>query len=229
MDQRDGHYLWDLENPHGYGNRMGRYRTQVELDFIQRHLPSSSLRVLDVGGGSGRIGSVLQARGQRVTVIDKNPQALTLAKAKGLEEVVTCDILEYTGGNYDAVVCMEVMEYFSECGPLITKCAGFVKPAGVFVFCIINSQSWRFKMQQLRKNHSNASGFSRAEVTGQLQKNGFEVLEERGFQWCLARTGSDSRMVSVSAVIEKSLGLNRWLSQSPWLLYACQKKNDART
>ncbi len=207
---------------------MGRYRTQVELEFIQRHLPSAPLRVLDVGGGSGRIGSVLQTRGQQVTVVDKNPQALALAQGKGLAEVVTCDILEYSGRDYDAVVCMEVLEYFSDCGPVLAKCAGFVKPGGVFIFCIINSQSWRFKMQQMRKNHSNASGFSRAEVSGHLRKNGFQILEERGFQWCLARTGSDSPMVTVSAIIEKSLGLNRWLAQSPWLLYACRKTNVAR-
>ena len=223
LDQRDGLYLWDLENPHGYGNRMGRYRTRVELEFIQQHLPPPPQRVLDVGGGSGRFSNILQAQGHQITIVDKNPQALALARGKGLAAVVTSDILEYDGRDFEAVVCMEVLEYFEDCAPVIARCAGFLKPGGVFIFCIINSQSWRFRLQRWQKNDYQAAGFSPAEVKGHLQKNGFELMAMRGFQWCLARTGSDSRLVSLSAVVEKSLGLNRWLSQSPWLLYACRK------
>jgi hypothetical protein len=51
----------------------------------------------------------------------------------------------------------------------------------------------------------------------------FEVTGRKGFQWSLAQTGSDSRIVDASIWIEKGLGLQNWLSQSPWLLYACRK------
>ena len=78
-------------------------------------------------------------------------------------------------------------------------------------------------MQRWRHKTSYAAGFSRAQLAGALRHSGFEILEERGFQWSLARTGSNSRLVTVSAVLEKALGLNRWLAQSPWLLYACRK------
>lgn len=202
---------------------MGHYRTRVEADFILRHLPAAAQSVLDVGGGAGRLGSVLHAQGHRVTVLDKNSQALELAKEKGLANAVVCNILDFDGSGFDAVVCMEVLEYFKDCAPVIAKCASFARPGGVFVFCIINSGSWRFKLQQLQKNHSGAQAYSQPEVARILSQHGFEILEQRGFQWCLARTGSDSPMVTVSAVIEKTLGLNRWLAQSPWLLYACRK------
>ena len=87
-DIQDGQYKWDLENPHGYGNRMGRYRTRVECDFMRRHLAAPPLRVLDVGGGSGRLGKFFISLGHRVTIVDCNPLAIAMAGAIGLERAV---------------------------------------------------------------------------------------------------------------------------------------------
>ena len=223
LDHKDGLYLWDLNNPHGYGNRMGRYRTQVEADFILRHLPATPQSVLDAGGGAGRIGSILQARGHRVTLLDKNPQAAEMARKKKLDRVLVGDILDFSEAGFEAVVCMEVLEYFKDCGPVIAKCAEFTQTGGLFIFCIINSDSWRFKLQQLRKNHSDATGFPRSVVEAHLLKNGFEIKARQGFQWTLLRTGSDNWLVNFFRALEQMPGLRNWPGQSPWLLYACRK------
>ena len=223
LDIHDGQYIWDLTNPHGYGNRMGRYRTRVECDFMRRHLGPPPQRVLDVGGGSGRLGGFLKSLGHRVTVVDSNPLAIAMAATKGLEQAVVCDVLEYDGRDFDVVVCMEVIEYFADCGPVIAKCGQFTRPGGLFLFCIINAQSWRFQLQKLKPSDYRARAFSLATMAQATQAAGFEILERRGFQWCLAPTGSDSRMVTVSNAIEAGLGLHRWHAQSPWLLYACRK------
>ena len=132
-------------------------------------------------------------------------------------------MLEYDGRDFDVVVAMEMIEYFEDCGPVIAKCAEFTKPGGVFMFCVINAGSWRFQMQKFKASDYRAHAFAPAAVARALQTSGFEILERRGFQWCLAPTGSDSRLVTLSAGIEKTLGLHRWLAQSPWLLYACRK------
>lgn len=222
-DLRDGQYMWDLNNPYGYGNRMGRYRTQVECDFMRGHLGVAPQRILDVGGGSGRLGQFFKDLGHRVTVVDRNPLAIEMAAAKGLEGAVVCDVLAYDGRDFDVTVCMEVIEYFPQCAPVIAKCAEFTKPGGIFLFCIINAQSWRFQLQRLKNNEHKANAFSLAEVEAATSAAGFEIIERRGFQWCLAPTGSDSRMVTVSVAFERWFGLQRWHSQSPWLLYACRK------
>jgi hypothetical protein len=55
-------YIWDVENPEGYGNRIGRYRTEIESRFMFDHLGplgTSPLRILDMGGGSGRFGGAI--------------------------------------------------------------------------------------------------------------------------------------------------------------------------
>ena len=100
LDEKEGRYLWDLAHPSGYGNRMGRYRTQVELEFLFRHLPAARSRVLDVGGGSGRLGAVMSARGHEVTLLDKNPQALALAAGKGLARTVQADFRDFAEKDF---------------------------------------------------------------------------------------------------------------------------------
>jgi 2-polyprenyl-3-methyl-5-hydroxy-6-metoxy-1,4-benzoquinol methylase len=220
-------YLWDVDNPGGYANRMGRYRTRVESDFLFRHLADSPLRILDVGGGSGRLGGMLASRGHHVTLIDKNPEAIALAKEKGIQRAVVCDIADFHEGNFDCAVCMEVIEYFEDCSHVISKANQFLKIGGTFVFCVLNSKSWRFRLRALSNDGFNANAFTIEEIERCLKRHGFEVTERQGFQWSLARTASDSVFVDISALIEKSLGLQKWLAQSPWLLYACRKVADA--
>jgi hypothetical protein len=77
-DRGELRYIWDEENPEGYANRIGRYRTDVESRFLFDHLGPSPLRILDMGGGSGRFGGALSDRGHDVTLIDKNPEAVAL-------------------------------------------------------------------------------------------------------------------------------------------------------
>jgi len=220
-------YLWDADNPRGYANRVGRYRTKIETDFLLRHVGAPSQRVLDMGGGSGRLGRELVTRGHRVTLIDKNPEAIALAKGKGIQHALVSDLADFNESNFDCAVCMEVIEYFTDCSPVISKANQVLKTGGTFVFCILNSKSWRFRLRALSNDGFNANAFTIEEIESCLKRHGFEVTEREGFQWSLARTASDSVFVDISARIEKSLGLQKWLSQSPWLLYACRKTADA--
>ena len=216
-------YLWDQDNPHGYANRIGRYRTKVESDFLFDYLGQSPQRILDLGGGSGRFGGVLSSHGHHVTLIDKNPQAVALAKERGVQRAIACDISDFCESGFDSVVCMEVLQYFEECGTIVSKAAQCLKTGGTFVFCATNSQSWRFRLRSLKNDSSKINAFTMHEIERCLKSHQFEVVGCKGFQWSLAQTGSDSFLVDASVLLEKSLGLQKWLSQSPWLLYACRK------
>ena len=222
-------YLWDADNPLGYANRVGRYRTRIEADFLLRQVGDLPQRVLDMGGGSGRLGGLLVARGHQVTLIDKDPGAVALARKNGIQRAVVCDLADFPEGGFDCAVCMEVMEYFQDCAPVLARAAQSLKAGGVFVFCFINSKSWRFRLRGLKNGAYTAHAFAPEEIGRSLKAHGFEIAERRGFQWSLAATGSDSLLVDFSALIEKRLGLQHWLAQSPWLLYACKKTGPAQT
>jgi len=216
-------YIWDVENPEGYGNRIGRYRTDIESRFMFDHLGPSPLRILDMGGGSGRFGGALSERGHHVTLIDTHPEAVALAEKRGVQRAIVCDISDFHETEFDGVVCMEVLQYFDKCDPVFAKASESLKTGGTFIFCVTNSRSWRFRLRSLKANHHTVHGYSMEEIERCLASHRFEVIGRKGFQWSLAQTGSDSRLVDASIWIEKKLGLQNWLSQSPWLLYACRK------
>ena len=216
-------YLWDQDNPQGYANRIGRYRTKVESRFLFDHLGEPPQQILDMGGGSGRFGGELAARGHQVTLIDRNPQAVALAKQRGVQRAITCEISDFHEDGFDSVVCMEVMQYFENCDTIISKAARCLKTRGTFVFCTTNSQSWRFRLRRMKNNLRTAHAFTLQDIAYSLKSHQFEILGCKGFQWSLAQTGSNSLLVNASIWIEKGLGLQNWLSQSPWLLYACRK------
>jgi 2-polyprenyl-3-methyl-5-hydroxy-6-metoxy-1,4-benzoquinol methylase len=216
-------YIWDVENPEGYANRIGRYRTDVESRFMFDHLGPSPLHILDMGGGSGRFGSELSARGYHVTLIDKDPEAVAIAANRGVQRTIVCDLSDFHGHGFDGVVCMEVLQYFSKCDAIFAKAAESLKSGGTFIFCLTNARSWRFRLRSLKANNHLVHAFTIEEIERSLSSHGFEVTARKGFQWALAKTGSDSRLVDASIWIEGRLGLQNWLSQSPWLLYACRK------
>ena len=223
--QRVGSYQWDLDNPQGYANRIGRYRTDVESRFLFDHIGPDPQRILDMGGGSGRFGGELAFRGHDVTLIDMNPHAIALAQQRGIQRTRVCDICDFDEAGFDGVVCMEVVEYFEKCDTVFSKAAQSLKTGGTFVFCVTNSQSWRFRLRKLKANTGNVHAFSIDEIERSLAAHSFKTVERKGFQWSLAQTGSDSRILNATAWLERGLGLQNWLSQSPWLLYACLKSS----
>src|SRR5580765_6106564 len=176
-------YLWDTENPAGYANRIGRYRTDVESRFLFDHLGPSPLRILDMGGGSGRFGGALSARGHHVTLIDKNPQAVVLAGKRGVQRAIVCDISDFHESGFDGVVCMEVIQYFEKCDTIISKASQTLKSGGTFIFCVTNSQSWRFRLRSLKAEACKVHAFTMHEIEHCLKSNDFEVVGRKGFQW----------------------------------------------
>jgi SAM-dependent methyltransferase len=216
-------YLWDIDNPNGYGNRIGRYRTQIESEFLFAHIGKSPKRILDMGGGSGRFARMLVQCGHDVTLVDKNPQAVAMAMERGVQHAIACDILNFSGCEFDTVICMEVFQYFKNWDTLVSKAAECLNSGGTFVFCATNSRSWRYRLRRFKNSSSEVHACAPLEIANCLKSHRFEIAASKGFQWSLAQTGSDSFLVDASVWLEKGLKLDNWLSQSPWLLYACRK------
>jgi cyclopropane fatty-acyl-phospholipid synthase-like methyltransferase len=216
-------YRWDLDNPHGYANRIGRYRTRVETDFLFNHIGQPPQRILDMGGGSGRFAGLLVKSGHHVTLIDRDPRAVAMATLRDVQRASACDIVDFNEKGFDIVIGMEVLEYFQKCETLVSKAAECLNSGGKFVFCALNSRSWRFRLRGLKNDSTEVNGFTMGQISHCLRSHGFEIIACQGFQWSLAQTGSNSFLVDVSMLLEKGLKLRNWLSQSPWLLYACRK------
>jgi len=221
-------YLWDIENPNGYANAMGRYKFKRELAFVLAHVIGERLRILDVGGGSGRFAMPLAGLGHHVTVVDISQDALQLLHKRTPPRISThcADFLvQNVEKPFDVVVGMESIQYFTSVTleTLFAKIHSVLRPGGRFIFTELNSQSWRHKLRNLRGgaviqyNVAAPNDYERA-----LRSAGFELLSVEGFVWMPCRATSNSRFVPLFESIERALHLNRWVGQSPWLLLAAQ-------
>ena len=226
-------YEWDVENPDGYANTMGRYKTRKELAFLSAHLTGDRLDILDVGGGSGRFAIPLADRGHRVTVVDISRDALRLVQARrpqGISTRLGDFLTERFDSAFDAVIGVESVQLFTSVTleQLFARVHSLLRPGGRFVFTQLNTQSWRYAVHRLRErseiyNASTPRGYRTA-----LQSAGFQVLAVEGFVWMPFPACSNSRLIPAFESMERALHLNRWTTQSPWLLYAAQRAGAAR-
>jgi SAM-dependent methyltransferase len=216
-------YLWDQFNPSGYYNRMGFYKTKLELDFILQHVNTNKKVILDIGGGSGRFAVPLIQKGHEVTVVDLNAEAIRLCKERGVKNAYCKDIRELPPEKYDVVTAIELFLVTSP-AEVFNTAHNQLKDNGIFIFVGTNKLSWRNKLHNLRKGKSkNLGELTIKEYFELLRSSKFEAIDIRGFNWMPFRVNSNNMLIPFFALIEKSLKLGSWLTQSPWLLFACRK------
>jgi SAM-dependent methyltransferase len=78
-----------------------------EPDFTEIERTATDLcqgRVLDIGVGAGSQSAVLERRGHLVTAIDISPEAVTVARRRGVSDVRCADIFEFEGGPFDTLL-----------------------------------------------------------------------------------------------------------------------------
>lgn len=224
-------YQWTEDNPAGYGNAMGRYKTQVEWSFLQECLPPAPSRILDIGGGAGRFAVPLARLGYPVTVVDRSAAALRVlreTRTNGIR-VIEGDFLKITSDEvYDAVIAIESVLYFVEIDlrALFCRVGSQLRSGRPFIFTGLNSKSWRYQLHRLRGSNAPRYRVGTPAAYGEaLRQARFRVAKMRGFHWTPLPVTSDSPAVPVFAAAERHLRLDRWVEQSPWLLVAATRSD----
>ncbi|MGC8856342.1 MAG: bifunctional 2-polyprenyl-6-hydroxyphenol methylase/3-demethylubiquinol 3-O-methyltransferase UbiG [Anaerolineae bacterium] len=103
-------------------------------------------KILDVGCGGGVLSEALARAGAEVTGIDLAQAALEVARhhaqGQGLQIEYRLqsaeEIAQQQPANFDAVVCMEMLEHVPEPNKVIEACAQALKPGGHAFFSTIN-------------------------------------------------------------------------------------------
>jgi SAM-dependent methyltransferase len=224
-------YEHDVDNPLVYRNEMGDYKTGRQLSFIRSVLPTGKQRILDVGGGGGRLALPLAELGHDVTVLDVSAEALTLlaTRSAGRIEGIQGGLMSFAPDRtFDVVLAVDMLKYVT--GPstkeILAKLGSFLPADGILVVCEINRASWRNRLSERvgRRegrdyNIETADGYRAALADADL-----EPFREEGLMWMPLPFNSDSRAVKPMAVIESSLRLRRLVRQSPWLLIAARRR-----
>jgi ubiquinone/menaquinone biosynthesis C-methylase UbiE len=88
-------------------------------------------RLADIGGGSGNYAQALAGEGWAVVVVDRQPEMLALAQAKGLECVLgDARALPFADASFDAVMLVSVLHHIEEPFDALAELRRVVAPAG---------------------------------------------------------------------------------------------------
>lgn len=144
---------WD---PHGKFrplHKLGPARLGFIRDRLTAHFarptgglkPLGGLSVLDIGCGGGLVSEPLARLGAHMTGIDPARENIEAARAhaepQGLAidyRATTVEALVEAGAQFDAVLCLEVVEHVPDPAAFLALCTKLVRPGGLMVTSTIN-------------------------------------------------------------------------------------------
>lgn len=128
----------------------------LRLDWIREQAGGSlaGKRVVDVGCGGGILTEALAQAGASTLGVDLAEKSLQVAKLHALdtgvsvdyEKIAVEDLAARQSGEFDVVVCMEMLEHVPDPASVVRACARLAKPGGTLTFSTLNRnpKSWLF-------------------------------------------------------------------------------------
>lgn len=144
---------WD---PHGKFrplHKLGPARLTFIRDRLAGHFarentglrPLQGLNVLDIGCGGGLVCEPLTRLGATMTGIDPAAEGIAAARVHAEQQglavtyrTATVENLVAERANFDAVLCLEVVEHVPDPGAFLKLCAALVRPGGMLIMSTIN-------------------------------------------------------------------------------------------
>lgn len=113
------------------------------LGYFDKLIDWQGKAVLDLGCAGGFMAEALDDRGAQVTGIDPAAEAIEAARTHAKDRSITYDVgvgeaLPYRDGQFDAVVCVDVLEHVSDLSEVLAEVTRVLKPGGMFLFDTIN-------------------------------------------------------------------------------------------
>ncbi len=141
FDQSAETFLEYVQSP------WGRLRTEMIMQQLQRHLPQSSLRVLDAGAGNGAMVLPMAKAGYAVTATDFSAEMIARGRERSREAGVDvawieCELFDLEASleraSFDVVLCHFVLPYVEDYQGALQVLARLLKPGGTLSLMLTN-------------------------------------------------------------------------------------------
>jgi SAM-dependent methyltransferase len=147
------------------------------LAFLAPYLAAGA-RWLEVGSGDGLLAAALGERGVRVTALDRDPEPIEQARARGVNAVAG-DFLSYEDEPFDVLLFARVLHHLDSLERAVERAFALVRPGGLVIaeeFAVermdVGGASWYFEtMAQLEAEELIPPAKPRAtEITDPLER-----------------------------------------------------------
>lgn len=151
-----------------------RARFEFLAYLLEKHLPSGSTPILDIGSGTGFLLPLLKRFGP-VTAVDNSPEAVQIARAHGIT-VIKKDIKDFgiNPEEFGAVTAFDVLEHLNEDLACVKKIFRGLKTGGC-ILATVPAYQFLFGPHDIALEHQRR--YSKKQLIALLDSAGFEIVE----------------------------------------------------
>ncbi|GGD94595.1 methyltransferase [Aureimonas endophytica] len=120
-------------------DRLAYRAPELLGEAIRAAGPGAFAAVLDLGCGTGLMGTVLRPLATRLVGLDLSPAMLAKARAKGVYDALhESDILAFAAeeDGFDLVVAADVLNYLGDLAPVFARARRWLRPGGLLAFTL---------------------------------------------------------------------------------------------
>ncbi len=133
-----------------------KYRTPESLlDAIVRFVPRDGLDIVDLGCGTGLVGSRFRPLARTLTGVDLSTSMLEVARQRQIYDHLVCsDLTEFLrtqAGNFDLALTADVFIYIGDLSAVFQGVRGALRDGGFFGFSVEASEDRDFVLRPTRR------------------------------------------------------------------------------
>ena len=131
---------WAVTYDHYNDNLLGTVSQPLSVQIFQEYIKDKSLRIIDVGCGTGLVGVELEKGGfSNFDGIDISQEMIDIAKQRGYSKLLIGslnDSLPCENNEYDAALCVGVFTHGHVGSDRLDELIRIVKPGGIICFTV---------------------------------------------------------------------------------------------
>ena len=217
-------------------SRWGTYVSEIERATILTAISMATKPsvALDVGCDRGRWSQIVHDAGWRVICTDIYAGRLKTCKARiPSAKCILVDPesreLPCESGTVGLILGIEV-PFVTQSNWFISEAYRVLQAGGFVVLITFNLFSWRGLIAHLSASaRESYDYYERSYISRkkELRTGGFTVRHETGFCWFPFSRASNSPLIPLALRLERSLGLRKLITLSPWVACIAQKNSAA--